>query len=69
MTPPPKSAGLQTRAIHGRQHPDPATGAINPPIFASSTFVQSSPGVHSGWEYARSGNPTRAAFEDALAEL
>jgi cystathionine gamma-lyase len=61
--------GIQTRAIHGRQRPDPATGAVNTPIYASSTFVQSSPGVHSGWEYARSGNPTRAAFEAALAEL
>ena len=66
---PPKSPGLQTRAIHGRQRPDPATGAINTPIYASSTFVQSSPGVNTGWEYARSGNPTRAAFEAALAEL
>jgi cystathionine gamma-lyase len=69
MTTAPKVPGLQTRAIHGRQHPDPATGAVNTPIYASSTFVQSSPGVHSGWEYARSGNPTRAAFEAALAEL
>ena len=64
-----RKPGLQTRAIHGRQQPDPLTGAVNPPIYASSTFVQSSPGVHSGWEYARSGNPTRAAFEAALAEL
>ena len=61
--------GLQTRAIHGRQRPDPATGAVNTPIYASSTFVQSSPGVNTGSEYARSGNPTRAAFEAALAEL
>ena len=61
--------GLQTRAIHGRQRPDPATGAVNTPIYASSTFVQSSPGVNTGWEYSRSGNPTRAAFEAALAEL
>jgi cystathionine gamma-lyase len=65
----PKTPGLQTRAIHGRQQPDPATGAVNTPIYASSTFVQSSPGVNTGWEYARSGNPTRAAFENALAEL
>ena len=61
--------GPQTQAIHGRQHPDPATGAVNVPIYATSTFVQSSPGVNTGWEYARSGNPTRAAFEAALAEL
>ena len=64
-----RKPGLQTRAIHGRQQPDPLTGAVNPPIYASSTFVQSSPGVNTGWEYARSGNPTRAAFEAALAEL
>jgi cystathionine gamma-lyase len=68
-TPASKTPGLQTRAIHGRQQPDPATGAVNTPIYASSTFVQSSPGVHAGWEYSRSGNPTRAAFEAALAEL
>jgi cystathionine gamma-lyase len=68
-TPAPKTPGLQTRAIHGRQRPDPGTGAINTPIYASSTFVQSSPGVNTGWEYSRSGNPTRAAFEAALAEL
>ena len=65
----PRTPGLQTRAIHGRQRPDSATGAVNTPIYASSTFVQSSPGVNTGWEYARSGNPTRAAFEAALAEL
>lgn len=61
--------GLATRAIHGRQHPDPATGAVVPPIYATSTFVQSSPGVSTGWEYARTQNPTRAAFEASLAEL
>ena len=63
------SIGLSTRAIHGRQQPDAATGAVITPIYATSTFVQSSPGVNTGWEYARSGNPTRAAFEAALAEL
>lgn len=61
--------GLSTRAIHGRQKPEPSTGAVIPPIFATSTFVQSSPGVTTGWEYARSQNPTRAAFEASLAEL
>jgi cystathionine gamma-lyase len=61
--------GLSTRAIHGRQTPDAATGAVITPIYATSTFVQSSPGVNTGWEYSRSGNPTRAAFENALAEL
>ncbi|MDR3516700.1 MAG: PLP-dependent aspartate aminotransferase family protein [Azospirillaceae bacterium] len=67
--PPGPSLGLSTRAIHGRQKPDPTTGAVMTPIYATSTFVQSSPGVHSGWEYSRSGNPTRAAFEAAIAEL
>ena len=66
---PESPLGLATRAIHGRQHPDPATGAVITPIYATSTYVQSSPGVHTGWEYSRSGNPTRAAFENALAEL
>lgn len=64
-----RAAGLSTRAIHGRQKPDAATGAVITPIFATATFVQSSPGVNTGWEYSRSGNPTRAAFEAALAEL
>ena len=60
--------GPNTRAIHGGQHYDPATGAIVPPIYATSTFVQSAPGVHKGYEYARSQNPTRAAFEAAIAD-
>jgi cystathionine gamma-lyase len=60
--------GPSTRAIHGRQKYDPSTGAVTPPIYATSTFVQSSPGVHLGFEYARSQNPTRAAFEAALAD-
>jgi cystathionine gamma-lyase len=60
--------GPSTRAIHGRQKYDPSTGAVIPPIYATSTFVQSSPGVHLGFEYARSQNPTRAAFEAALAD-
>ena len=47
----------------------PVDGAVDPPIYASSTFAQCSPGVHKGWEYSRSGNPTRAAFEAALADL
>jgi cystathionine gamma-lyase len=62
-------AGLSTRAIHGRQERDAKTGAVITPIFATATFVQSSPGVNTGWEYSRSGNPTRAAFEAALAQL
>jgi cystathionine gamma-lyase len=63
------SHGFATRAIHGDQHPDPTTGAVIPPIYATSTFVQASPGKHTGWEYSRSGNPTRAAFEAAIANL
>jgi cystathionine gamma-lyase len=64
-----QAAGLSTRAIHGRRERDAKTGAVITPIFATATFAQSSPGVNTGWEYSRSGNPTRAAFEAALAEL
>ena len=60
--------GPATRAIHARQACDPSTGALIPPIYATSTYVQSSPGVHLGFEYSRSQNPTRAAFEAALAD-
>jgi cystathionine gamma-lyase len=63
-----RRCGPNTRAIHGRQTVDPSTGAVIPPIYATSTFVQSSPGKHQGWEYSRSQNPTRAAFEAALAD-
>ena len=48
-----------TRAIHAGQEPDPTTGAIMPPIYATSTYVQESPGVHKGYEYSRTQNPTR----------
>jgi cystathionine gamma-lyase len=65
----PQAAGLSTRAIHGRQKRDATTGAVITPIFAIATFAQPSPGVNLGWEYSRPGNPTRAAFEVALAEL
>lgn len=61
--------GLATRAIHAGQQPDPTTGAIMTPIYASSTFVQESPGRHKGYEYARTGNPTRGAFEACVADL
>jgi cystathionine gamma-lyase len=61
--------GLATRGIHAGQSPDPTTGAIMPPIYATSTFVQSSPGVHKGYEYARTHNPTRAAYERCIADL
>ena len=58
-----------TRVIHGGQHPDPLTGAVMPPIYATSTYVQSSPGVHKGYEYSRTQNPTREALQAALANL
>ena len=61
--------GLGTRAIHAGQSPDPSTGAIMTPIYATSTYVQSSPGVHQGFEYSRSHNPTRFAWERCIADL
>jgi cystathionine gamma-lyase len=61
--------GLGTRAIHAGQSPDPSTGAIMVPIYATSTYVQSSPGVHKGYEYSRTQNPTRMAYERCVADL
>ena len=58
-----------TRAIHAGQEPDPSTGAIMTPIYATSTYVQQSPGVHQGFEYSRSQNPTRFAYERCVADL
>lgn len=58
-----------TRAIHAGQAPDPTTGAIMTPVYLTSTYVQESPGVHKGWEYSRTHNPTRKAYEDCLANL
>jgi cystathionine gamma-lyase len=58
-----------TRVIHGGQRPDPLTGAVMPPIYATSTYVQSSPGVHKGYEYSRTANPTRDALQAAVANL
>ncbi len=58
-----------SKTIHGGQSPDPSTGAIMPPIYATSTYVQSSPGVHQGFEYSRTQNPTRFAWERCVAEL
>ncbi|MEX1205194.1 MAG: PLP-dependent aspartate aminotransferase family protein [Dongiaceae bacterium] len=58
-----------TRCIHAGQSPDPTTGAIMVPIYATSTYVQESPGVHKGYEYSRSQNPTRMAFERCVADL
>jgi cystathionine gamma-lyase len=64
-----KKHRLATRAIHAGQKPDPTTGAIMTPIFATSTYVQRSPGDHQGWEYSRSHNPTRDAYEQCIADL
>jgi cystathionine gamma-lyase len=69
MTDRPNRPGLATRAIHAGQSPDPATGAIMPPIYQTSTYVQDSPGIHKGYEYSRSQNPTRMAYERCIADL
>ena len=66
---PATSHGFHTRAIHARQQPDPTTGAVITPIYATSTFKQDAPGVHKGFDYARSHNPTRFAYERAVAAL
>src|SRR5438046_5816881 len=58
-----------TRAIHAGQEPDPSTGAVMTPIYATSTYVQESPGKHKGYDYARSINPTRLAYEKCIADL
>ena len=60
---------LATRAIHAGQTPDPTTGAIMTPIYATSTYVQTSPGKHKGYEYSRTKNPTRGAYEQCVADL
>src|SRR5687768_15019803 len=65
----PAAAGFSTRVIHAGQTPDPTTGAIMPPIYATSTYVQESPGVHKGFEYSRTQNPTRFAYERCAADL
>ena len=64
-----KRSGFATRSIHAGQKPDPSTGAIMTPIYATSTYVQQAPGVHKGFEYSRSHNPTRFALEDCVADL
>ncbi|EIL91804.1 cystathionine beta-lyase/cystathionine gamma-synthase [Rhodanobacter fulvus Jip2] len=64
-----KRHGMGTRAIHAGQHPDPSTGAIMTPIYATSTYVQQSPGKHKGYEYSRTQNPTRMAYERCVADL
>jgi cystathionine beta-lyase/cystathionine gamma-synthase len=60
---------FSTLAIHEGQEPDPTTGAVITPIYATSTFAQQSPGVHQGYEYSRSANPTRTALEKCVASL
>ncbi len=69
MTDRPNRHGFSTRAIHAGQKPDPTTGAIMVPIYQTSTYVQESPGVHKGFEYSRSHNPTRFAYEACVADL
>ena len=64
-----KQHELATRVIHAGQQPDPSTGAIMTPIYATSTYVQKSPGKHKGYDYARSINPTRSAYERCIADL
>ena len=61
--------GFATRSIHAGQQPDPSTGAIMTPIYASSTYVQESPGQHKGFDYSRTSNPTRLAYERCIADL
>jgi cystathionine gamma-lyase len=70
MTDTPKNRlAFSTRTIHAGQSPDPTTGAVMVPIYATSTYAQESPGVHKGYEYSRSQNPTRMAFERCVADL
>jgi len=64
-----KNHNIATKVIHAGQSPDPSTGAVMQPIYATSTYAQSSPGEHKGYEYSRSQNPTRMAFERCIAEL
>ena len=64
-----RSLRFGTRCIHAGQAPDPSTGAVMPPIYATSTYAQSSPGVHKGYEYSRTSNPTRSAWEKCIADL
>src|SRR6201984_3100011 len=60
---------FSTRCVHAGQEPDPTTGAVMMPIYTTTTFVQQSPGVHKGYDYARTENPTRLAFERCIADL
>ena len=65
----PSNLDFATRCVHAGQEPDPTTGAVMMPIYATSTYVQQSPGVHKGYDYARTQNPTRMAFERCVADL
>ncbi len=65
----PKNLKFNTLTIHGGQHPDKAYGAVMPPIYQTSTYAQAAPGDHKGYEYSRSGNPTRHALEESIAAL
>ncbi len=64
-----KKQGFSTLAVHAGQEPDPTTGAIMTPVYLATTYVQASPGVHKGYEYSRTSNPTRKAYETCLASL
>src|SRR4029077_5164748 len=64
-----KKHNLATRVIHAGQSPDPSTGAVMTPIYATSTYRQQSPGRHQGYDYSRSINPTRSAYERCIADL
>src|SRR5205823_4604481 len=65
----PNQLDFATRCVHAGQEPDPTTGAVMMPIYTTSTYAQSSPGVHKGFDYARTKNPTRMAFERCIADL
>lgn len=69
MKPASHKPGFSTRAIHAGQSPDPSTGAVMTPIYATSTYAQQSPGQHKGYEYSRTQNPTRMAYERCVADL
>src|SRR5438874_1983051 len=61
--------GFETRAIHAGQEPDPSTGSVNVPVYLTSTYAQEGLGKHKGYEYSRTGNPTRTALEECVASL
>ena len=65
----PREPGFGTKAVHAGQEPDPSTGAVMTPVYLTSTYAQESPGVHKGYDYSRTANPTRAALEANLAAL